>query len=45
MHVAAQVEHARRAYGRGRFTLWSGDLGTALYLADCLAGEGTLPLP
>ena len=25
--------------------LWSGDPGTALYLADCLAGGGTVPLP
>ena len=29
----------------GRFTLWTGDPGTALYLADCLAGRGALPLP
>jgi len=45
MHAAAQVTRDRAAYGRGRFTLWTGDPGTALYLADCLAGEGTLPLP
>jgi hypothetical protein len=45
MHAAAQVSRDRGAYGRGRFTLWTGDPGTALYLADCLAGEGTLPLP
>jgi lantibiotic modifying enzyme len=45
VHAAAQVARHRAAYGRGRFTLWTGDPGTALYLADCLAGEGTLPLP
>jgi hypothetical protein len=45
MHAAAQVERARTAHGRGRFTLWSGDLGVALYLADCLAGGGSVPLP
>lgn len=45
MHAAAQVRRERAAYGRGRFTLWTGDPGTALYLADCLAGEGALPLP
>ncbi len=45
MHAAAQVTRDRAAYGRGRFTLWTGDPGTALYLADCLAGEGALPLP
>ena len=31
--------------GRGRYTLWTGDLGTALYLADCVEGKGDLPLP
>lgn len=45
VHAAAQVARDRAAYGRGRFTLWTGDPGTALYLADCLTGEGTLPLP
>jgi len=44
-HAAAQVAQARDTYGRGRFTLWTGDPGVALYLADCLAGRGTLPLP
>ncbi len=45
MHAAAQVEHTRSNYGRGRYTLWTGDLGTALYLADCTDGGGELPLP
>ena len=45
MHAAAQVASARDTHGRGRFTLWTGDPGTALYLADCLAGRGALPLP
>ena len=45
MHAAAQVSLAREAHGRGRFTLWTGDPGIALYLADCLAGSGELPLP
>jgi hypothetical protein len=44
MHAAAQVEHARHEYGRGRYTLWTGDPGTALYLADCLDGAGTVPI-
>jgi hypothetical protein len=37
MHAASQP--------RGIYTLWTGDLGTALYLADCLDGSGGLPLP
>ncbi len=45
MHAAHQVDHSRSAYGRGRYTLWTGDLGTALYLADCTDGRGELPLP
>jgi hypothetical protein len=45
MHAAAQVEQGRSRSGRGRHTLWTGDLGTALYLADCVDGGGRLPLP
>ena len=45
MHAMAQVANARAELGRGRYTLWTGDVGTALYLGDCLAGGGTLPLP
>jgi len=45
MHALDQVERARSTHGRGRYTLWTGDLGTALYLADCIDGGGELPLP
>jgi len=45
MHSVAQVARARSEVGRGRYTLWTGDPGTALYLADCLAGGGPVPLP
>jgi lantibiotic modifying enzyme len=44
-HAAGQVERARVEHGRGRYTLWTGDLGVALFLADCLEGRGGLPLP
>ncbi len=44
-HAIAQVEQARAEHGRGRYSLWTGDVGTALYLADCLDGRGGLPLP
>ena len=44
-HAIAQVERERAAYGMGHYSLWTGDLGTALYLADCLEGAGALPLP
>jgi Lanthionine synthetase C-like protein len=45
MHATRQVEKSRSNHGRGRYTLWTGDLGTALYLADCIEGQGGLPLP
>jgi hypothetical protein len=45
MHAVGQVERARSDYGRGRYSLWTGDPGTALYLADCIDGGGRLPLP
>jgi hypothetical protein len=45
MHAVRQVEDSRTRHGRGRHTLWTGDLGTALYLADCVDGGGGLPLP
>ena len=43
MHAAGQVEAERRRHGQGRHTLWTGDLGTAMYLAQCLAGASELP--
>jgi hypothetical protein len=43
MHAAAQVERARSAYGRGRYTLWTGDLGPALYLQSCISAEAAMP--
>lgn len=45
IHAIWQVEQTRKEYGRGRYALWTGDIGTALYLADCIDGEGQLPLP
>jgi hypothetical protein len=43
MHSAGQVAAARRDYGRGRYTLWTGDVGTAMYLQQCLAGTSDVP--
>jgi lantibiotic modifying enzyme len=42
-HAAAQVEADRSRYGRGRHTLWTGDLGAAIFLRQCLAGASELP--
>ena len=38
MHSAAQV-----AADRGRYSLWTGDIGTAIYLRQCLAAESGMP--
>jgi hypothetical protein len=43
MHAAEQVERMRAAHGRGRYTLWTGDVGTALYLASCLTETAAVP--
>jgi hypothetical protein len=43
MHAVSQVERERAEVGRGRYSLWSGDPGTALYLVLCLEGTATLP--
>ena len=43
MHAAEQVERMRSTYGRGRYTLWTGDLGAALYLQSCIAADAALP--
>lgn len=45
MHAIAQVARERERHGRGRHTLWTGDPGAALYLADCIDGRFGLPLP
>ena len=45
MHALGQVAAGRSYDGRGRYTLWTGDLGTALYLADCIDGRGQPPVP
>jgi lantibiotic modifying enzyme len=43
MHAAAQVERMRNTHGRGRYTLWTGDLGTALYLQGCIEADAAMP--
>ena len=43
MHAVAQVQRDRATLGRGHYSLWTGDPGTALYLALCLDGGSSLP--
>ncbi len=43
MHAIEQVELQKAEYGRGQFTLWTGDLGTVLYLKSCLNATADIP--
>ncbi|MFO1338771.1 MAG: LanC-like protein [Burkholderiaceae bacterium] len=38
MHAIAQVDTARHLHGHGRHSLWTGDVGVAVFLAQCLDG-------
>jgi hypothetical protein len=43
MHGIAQTEAQAREYGQMRYSLWTGDLGFAVYLRDCIRGAGAFP--
>jgi hypothetical protein len=42
-HAIEQVARERAAHGRGRFSLWTGDVGVALYLRGCLNADAQVP--
>ncbi|WP_310275069.1 LanC-like protein [Rheinheimera soli] len=39
MHAIEQCQKDRLSYGQGRYTLWTGDAGLAIYLNHCLYPE------
>ena len=39
----AQCREAHAELGRGRYTLWTGDIGLAIYLWDSLTGVPRFP--
>jgi lantibiotic modifying enzyme len=43
MHGIVQVEQERTVHGQGRHTLWTGDLGMACVLWDCISGRPGFP--
>jgi hypothetical protein len=43
MHGIAQTAAARAKHGQGQYSLWTGDLGFAIYLWDCLTGTPRFP--
>jgi lantibiotic modifying enzyme len=44
VHALGQVERLRAANGRGRYSLWTGDVGTALFAAACLDLDARYPI-
>jgi Lanthionine synthetase C-like protein len=43
MTAIVQYRGAQVVVGRGRYSLWTGDVGLAIYLWDCITGEPRFP--
>ena len=43
MHAIGQWENHTTRYGQMRYSLWTGDLGLAVYPWDCIHGEAKFP--
>ena len=43
MHALRQSEHALASLGRRRYSLWTGDLGLAVYVWSCINADPALP--
>jgi hypothetical protein len=43
MHAMAQHDRMRRHYGHGRYSLWTGDAGLAVYLWHCTNAQADMP--
>src|SRR5213076_2309894 len=44
VHAMRQGERLRAANGRGRYSLWTGHVGTALFAAACLDADARYPI-
>ncbi len=44
MHAIHQYRHAKRRYGRDRFSLFTGDIGVATFLRGCIDEVAAMPL-
>ena len=42
-HALLQVERSGREYGRGRYSLWTGDAGVAVYASQCISATAHMP--
>lgn len=43
MHAIEQIARETAIHSRGRYTLWTGDIGTAIYLHNCITGTHGFP--
>ena len=43
MHAIMQAERGVAVHGQRKFSLWTGDLGLALYLCDCIREQSAFP--
>ncbi|HTS21051.1 MAG TPA: LanC-like protein [Casimicrobiaceae bacterium] len=43
MHALGQLDRMRARFGQGRYTLWTGDPGLAVYAWRCIRGGAELP--
>jgi len=43
MTAIVQYRGSQAVVGRGRYSLWTGDVGLAIYLWDCITGEPRFP--
>lgn len=44
VHALEQVARLRERRGRGRYSLWTGDVGVAVFAADCLEARAAYPI-
>ncbi len=44
VHALGQVERTRAETGHGRYSLFTGDLGVALFAAACLDADARFPV-
>ncbi len=43
MHGVAQADRALESYGQRKYSLWTGDLGLAVFLLDCIRATPQIP--
>jgi hypothetical protein len=44
VHALGQIKRWREVRGSGRYSLWTGDLGAALFAADSLDAHAEVPV-